>query len=83
VIDCDFSRLSAAQRAALADIAFGGDGAGHALRTLESLERRGLLASLERRELTSLGIFRSKRWYMPVAAHHEFCAWLALLEEMP
>ena len=76
----DFSRLSSQQIDALTNVAFGGEGAGCALRTLESLERRGLIRLSVAREPTPFGLMHVKRWYMPIPAHIEFCSWAASKE---
>jgi hypothetical protein len=70
----NFKSLSHRQLDALCSVAFGGNGYGFAPRTLESLERKGLIEPVEI-TATVMGAmsFTHKRWEMPISVHLDFC----------
>jgi hypothetical protein len=72
----DFTRLSEAQVRALGNVAFGGHGAGCSPRTMDVLEKRGLIMPFTRSMgMDGFGPVLVKAWYMPTAVHIAFCAW--------
>jgi hypothetical protein len=70
-----FAGLSPRQVDALGNVAFGGYGAGCNRRTLESLEKRGLIVRHHVVEGGPLGALHYDEWEMPVAVHIAFCQW--------
>jgi hypothetical protein len=76
-----FDRLTKPQTEVLANVAFGGKGGGCNSRTLESLERKGLIGGIEDESPGPLGVFRFRRWDMPMPVHIAFCAWCSEISE--
>jgi hypothetical protein len=74
----DFDSLSEPQIDALANVAFGGRGAGLYRQTARSLVKRGLIVEVVRRE----GGFRWVEYEMPLAVHVAFCYWCRDREEV-
>ena len=76
-----YKGLSKQQFEALASIAFGGDGGGFHPKTLESLEKKGLIEPYEKKiygrgtspiDLIPVVV---RAYYMPIPEHIEFCFW--------
>lgn len=77
----DFDRLTKRQQEVLGMVAISQDG-GHGKRTLESLERHGLIE--RRQERSSYGrsgaVLAITRWDMPIAVHIAWCDWCSRQE---
>lgn len=71
----EFGSLSEQQVDALCNVAFGGHGAGVSPRTLKSLERRGLIASVPVHKREGNVLFSLLVWEMPLGVHIAFCDW--------
>lgn len=80
----DFGSLTPTQLNVLCNVAFGGNGMSCNRRTLEALEQRGLIESVENESADRFGKFTWRTWRMPLHLHIEFCAWCdANFEEVP
>lgn len=73
--------LSPAQIGALGNVAFGKHGYGVSRRTLEVLERRGLIERHPMEKTDRLGTVRWDEWTMPMSVHIDFCEWCSQLVE--
>jgi hypothetical protein len=72
----NFDRLTPRQEQVLGQIAIGIDG-GHHPRTLEALERRGLIEGRDEVIPLLRGRLTIRRYVMPIAAHIAWCEWCA------
>lgn len=75
----DFDALTEKQREVLGEIAVNQDG-GHHRRTLESLQRKGFIVSVDE-VLGGRFPVHIKRWYTPVHVHIAWCEWCSLQGE--
>ncbi|BAY59290.1 hypothetical protein NIES2135_61670 (plasmid) [Leptolyngbya boryana NIES-2135] len=71
------SRLSNKQKEALGSIYCGDTGRGYAQKTLDSLEKKGLIVSQTVAERQGVFVFTHKEYYVPLSVHYEVTQYFA------